>query len=306
MDASMTHASSVISASSSRRGPRPAAATACARTIRFARRASAFAAFVILAVGVSGCNKLKARDLLNKGVAAFKNAQYDAAIENFKQAKDLDPGLMNARLYLATAYASQYIPGAPSEQNVRLGNQAVEEFKEVLRLDPNNLSAIDGIGSILFQMAGTPYDPKKFEESKSYHQKHIELKPTDPEPYYWIGVIDWTLAFRANGELRAAYNREHVNKQVKDTDPLPTALRSEYASKYGSLVDEGISNLQKALQQKPDYDDAMAYLNLLYRRKADMVESAEERASLLKQADDLVDKVKEIKQKRAEQPQPAS
>jgi tetratricopeptide (TPR) repeat protein len=306
MDASMTHASSVISASSSRRGSRPAAATACAGTIRFARRASAFAAFVILAAGVSGCNKLKARDLLNKGVAAFKNAQYDSAIEDFKQAKDLDPGLMNARLYLATAYASQYIPGAPSEQNVRLGNQAVEEFKEVLRLDPNNLSAIDGIGSILFQMAGTPYDPKKFEESKSYHQKHIELKPTDPEPYYWIGVIDWTLAFRANGELRAAYNREHVNKQVKDTDPLPAALRSEYASKYGSLVDEGISNLQKALQQKPDYDDAMAYLNLLYRRKADMVESAEERASLLKQADDLVDKVKEIKQKRAEQPQPAN
>ena len=45
-----------------------------------------------------------------------------------------------------------------------------------------------------------------------------------------------------------------------------------------------------------------AYLNLLYRRKADMVESADERASYQKQADELVDKVKEIKQKRAEQP----
>jgi tetratricopeptide (TPR) repeat protein len=306
MDASMTHASSVLSASSSRRGSRPAAASAGARPIRFARRASAFAALVILAAGVSGCNKLKARDLLNKGVAAYKNAQYDAAIEDFKQAKELDPGLMNARLYLATAYASQYIPGAPSEQNVRLGNQAVEEFKEVLQIDPNNLSAIDGIGSILFQMAGTPYDPKKFEESKSYHQKHIALKPNDPEPYYWIGVIDWTLAFRANGELRAAYNRDHVNKQVRDTDPLPSALRADYTAKYGALVEEGITNLQKSIQVKPDYDDAMAYLNLLYRRKADMVESADERAGLLKQADDLVDKVKEIKQKRAEQPQPAS
>jgi hypothetical protein len=106
--------------------------------------------------------------------------------------------------------------------------------------------------------------------------------------------------------LRAAYNRDHVNKQIKDTDPLPSALRAEYATKYGPLVDEGISVLQKAIQIKPDYDDAMAYLNLLYRRKADMVESAEERATLLKQADDLVDKVKEIKQKRAEQPQQPS
>jgi tetratricopeptide (TPR) repeat protein len=213
---------------------------------------------------------------------------------------------MNARLYLATAYASQYIPGAPSDQNARLGTQAVNEFKDVLSIDPNNLSAIDGIGSILFQMAGTPYDPKKFEESKSYHQKHIDLKPNDPEPYYWIGVIDWTLAFRANGELRAAYNRDHVNKQVRDDDPPPPAVRTEYAAKYGPMVEEGITNLKKSIEVKPDYDDAMAYLNLLYRRKADMVESAEERNSLRNQANDLVDKVKEIKQKRAEQPQPAS
>jgi len=306
MDASMTHASSVISASSTRSGSKPRLTRAWAGPLRFARRASAFAALLILAAGFSGCGKLKARDLLNKGVAAYKNAQYDAAIEDFKQAKDLDPGLMNARLYLATAYASQYIPGAPSEQNVRLGTQAVNEFKEVLQLDPNNLSAIDGIGSILFQMAGTHYDPKKFEESKSYHQKHIELKPNDPEPYYWIGVIDWTLAFRGNGELRAAYNREHVNKQVRDDDPLPPAVRGEYVSKYGALVDEGVAYLQKSIQLRPDYDDAMAYLNLLYRRKADMVESADERANLKKQADELIDKVKEIKQKRAEQPQQPS
>ena len=263
-------------------------------------------ALVFLVAGVSGCNKLKARDDLNKGVGAFKNGQYDTAIEFFKQARDLDPALMNARLYLATAYASQYIPGAPSDSNMKLGNQAVAEFKDVLSIDPNNLSAIDGTGSIIFQMAGTPYDPKKFEESKTYHQKHIELKPNDPEPYYWIGVIDWTLAFRANNEMRAEYNKNNIKKQVKDTEPLPASVRSDYTVKYGSLVDEGIADLQKAIQIRSDYDDAMAYLNLLYRRKADTVDSADQRDALLKQADDLVDKVKEIKQRRAEQPQPAS
>jgi tetratricopeptide (TPR) repeat protein len=295
MDASMTHASSVTLAASTR-----------SRSARITFRAFAWAALLLFAVSVSGCNKLKARDLLNKGVAAFKNGQYDAAIEDFKQAKELDPSLINARLYLATAYASQYIPGAPSEQNTRLGTQAVNEFKDVLSVAPNNKSAIDGIGSIVFQMAGQPYDPKKFEESKSYHQKHIDQWPNDPEPYYWIGVIDWTLAFRANNEIRAEYNKNNIKKQVKDTDPLPSSVRADYTAKYSALVDEGIAALQKAIQVRPDYDDAMAYLNLLYRRKADMVESADERASLLKQADDLVDKVKEIKQKRAEQPQPAN
>jgi len=270
---------------------------------KLARRVAALAALLVVAFASSGCNKLKARDLLNKGVTAFKNGQSDAAIEDFKEAKEADPELLNARLYLATAYASLYIPGAPSQENLARGNQAVAEFKEVLDKDVNNLSAIDGIGSILFQMGGQPFDPKKFEESKTYHQRHIQLKPDDPEPYYWIGVIDWTLAFRGNGEMRMDYNKNNIRKQVKDTDPLPTAIRSEYASKYGQLIDEGITDLQKAISIRPDYDDAMAYLNLLYRRKADMVDSKEEREALLKQADDLVDKVKEIKQKRSEQPQ---
>jgi tetratricopeptide (TPR) repeat protein len=292
MDASMTHAS--------------LAHTDARSSASSFRRAAALLALVVFAAGFAGCNKLKARDLLNKGVGAFKNGQYDAAVEDFKQAKDLDPSLLNARLYLATAYASQYIPGAPSEQNKNIGKQAVAEFKEILQTNPDNLSAIDGIGSILFQMAGTPFDPKLFEESKSYHQKHIQLKPEDPEPYYWIGVIDWTLAFRANAEMRKDYNEKNIRKQVRDTDPLPAAVRGEYLAKYGPLIDEGVSDLQKAISIRPDYDDAMAYLNLLYRRKADTVESADERAALQKQADELVDKVKEVKQKRASQPAPTT
>jgi tetratricopeptide (TPR) repeat protein len=246
-----------------------------------------------LVAGISGCSKLRARDLLNKGVAAFKNAQFDTAVEDFKQAKELDPDLINARLYLATAYASQYIPGAPSDENMRHGQEAITEYKDVLEKDPNNMSAIDGLASILYQMAGQPFDEKKFEESKSYHERHIALKPQDPQPYYSIGVIDWALAYRGNTEMRADYNKAHINKQVKDTDPLPPDVRKEYS-------------LKKAIELKPDYDDAMTYLNLLYRRKADMVESSAERDNYTKMADDLLDKVKEIKQKRAEQPTPAT
>jgi len=264
------------------------------------------AVLLTLVAGVSGCNKLRARDLLNKGVAAFKNAQFDAAVEDFKKAKDLDPSLVNARLYLATAYASQYIPGAPSDENMRHGQEAIAEYKEVLEQDPNNLSAIDGLASILYQMAGQPFDPKKFEESKSYHLKHVALRPNDPQPYYSIGVIDWALAYRGNTEMRSDYNKEHINKQVKDSDPLPPDVRKAYVDKFGAMVDDGITSLKKAVDLKPDYDDAMTYLNLLYRRKADMVDSTAERDQYTKMADDLLDKVKEIKQKRAENPPPAA
>src|SRR5215468_10087150 len=131
MGASMTHAS--------------VAGTDFPRFATSFRRAAAFVALLAVAGGGAGCSKLKARDLLNKGVQSFKNGQYDAAVEDFKQAKDLDPTLLNARLYLATAYASQYIPGAPSEQNRKIGQQAVAEFKDILNTYPDNLNAIDGV-----------------------------------------------------------------------------------------------------------------------------------------------------------------
>lgn len=263
--------------------------------------AKVFGLVAVLAAlfGAAGCNKLKARDLLNKGVAAFKNGQYDSSIEDFKQAKDLDPTLLNARLYLATAYATEYIPGAPSDDNVRVGQQAVSEFQDVLTVDPGNLSALDGIGSMLYNMAGTPFDPDKYSQSKQYHQKHIQLKPDDPEPFYWVGVIDWTLAYRGNAEARQAYNIQNQKKQLKESDPLPDKVREEYTQQYGGLVDEGMNMLQKATELRPDYADAMAYQSLLLRQKADMVDSST-RASLEKQADDLLDKVKDIKQKAAE------
>jgi tetratricopeptide (TPR) repeat protein len=248
-------------------------------------------------VVAGGCDKLRARDKLNKGVEAYKAGQYDAAIDDFRSARELDPNLTNAQIYLATAYASQYIPGAPSPENIRNGDEALKEYKVILDQDPNNISAIDGVGSILYNMAGTPYDPARLQESKTYHQKHIQLDPSAPEPYYWLGVIDWTLAYHANRDAREEYNKT-AKKTLKENDPLPAKQTADLAAQNGTIVDEGMTGLKKAMELKPDYDDAMAYLNLLYRQKADLETSPDARTEDLKQADDLVDQVKAIKQKR--------
>lgn len=235
---------------------------------------------------------------------AFGTGQSEGAVNDFAGAKQLNPQLLDARLYLATALASQYIPGAPSEDNRLLGERAVEEFRGVLQFDSVNLRAIDGIGSLLFQMAGTPpMDLDLFKQSKPLHQKHVRIKPNDPEPYYWMGVIDWTLAFLANRELREKYNEWFSEGKLAGADPLPPYLQVQYAAQFGPTIDEGIGYLEKALTVKPDYDDAMACLNLLYHRKADTVWQENESEHRLTMADDLIDQLKEIKQKRT-QPQP--
>jgi tetratricopeptide (TPR) repeat protein len=252
-------------------------------------------------LGLGGCDKLKARDQLNRGIQSFKAGQTDAAIENFKQATELDPKLMMAKLYLGTAYQSSYIPGAPSDENQRMGKQALAEYQEVLADDPNNLDAIDRVGALLNSMASVPFSVDKLNESKTYWQKHISLKPDDADPYYWIGVIDWKLAFNQNMTMRAAYNRIPGNykKQVKDDQSLPSDVRDKFEASQAKTVDEGLAALKKATELRQDYDDAIAYLSLMDRQKADMTADPAQHDELLKNADTLMDQVKQIKQKKA-------
>jgi hypothetical protein len=52
---------------------------------------------------------------------------------------------------------------------------------------------------------------------------------------------------------------------------------------------------------RPDYDDAMAYLNLMYREKADVeCDDPAQRAADLKTADEWVDKTMAAKRAKAE------
>ena len=255
----------------------------------------------VAVLGLGGCDKLKARDQLNRGIQSFKAGQTEAAIENFKQATQLDPNLMMAKLYLGTAYQSSYIPGAPSDENQRMGKQALEVYQEVLAADPNNLDAIDRVGALLNSMAQVPFSVDKLNESKSYWQKHISLSPNDADPYYWIGVIDWKLAYNTNMAMRSAYNHipENYKKQVHDDQPMPPQVRDKFAAEQAKTVDEGLAALKKATELRQDYDDAIAYLSLMDRQKADMSTNPAERDDLLKTADSLMDQVKQIKQKKA-------
>lgn len=243
------------------------------------------AGVLVLAVLSFGCSKLKARDQLNKGVAAFRNAQFQAAIMHFKSAVEADPDLLNARLYLATAYAQQYIPGGESPDNIKIGVLAIQAFEDVLKRDPQNTTALASIAQIYYNM-------KKFDTAKEYQRRRLQLEPNNPEPYYWIAVIDWGICFPKRMQLRKDLNLSNPKDPAHpDVLPLlPPKAVEQLAKDNGELIDEGIKALQKALELKPNYWDAMAYMNLMYREKADIETEASAREEDLKQAEEWVTK----------------
>jgi tetratricopeptide (TPR) repeat protein len=254
------------------------------------------AAAMLAIISSVGCGKLRARDQLNKGVNAYRNAKYEEAIDHFQQAVALDPGLVNGKLYLATALMQQYIPGVDSPDNIKLADQAIDQYQHVLDMNAprdQRLNAAKGIASLYYNM-------KKFEEAKKYNHLVSDIDPNDPDPYYSIGVIDWAECYQPRMEERAKLGLkpdENLNPKNKDQKKVCEELKA----KNTPSIQEGIENLNKAIQLRPDYDDAMAYLNLMYREKADVeCDDLAQRQEDLKTADSWVDKTLATKKAKAE------
>ncbi len=243
-----------------------------------------------------GCGKLRARDQLNKGVTAYKNAKYEEAIDHFQQSVALDPTLINAKMYLATAYAQQYIPGADTPDNNKMADQAIEQYQSVLAMNPareQKVNSAKGIAYLYLNM-------KKFDEAKKFYRLAADSDPNDPEPYYSVGVIDWTACYQPRMEERAKLGLkpdENLNPKNKDQKQVCAELKI----KNGPSIQEGIESLNKAIELRPDYDDAMAYLNLMYREKADVeCDDLNQRQEDLKTADHWVDQTLLTKKAKAE------
>jgi tetratricopeptide (TPR) repeat protein len=227
-------------------------------------RLLAIAAALMLLFSAVGCGKLRARDELNKGVQSFKNSRYEQAIEHFKNAVSLDPSLLTARLYLGTAYMQLYIPGAETPDNTRNAQQAIDEFKTVLASNPTKEQKLHAIKSI----ASLYYNMKDFQKSKEYYKQAVETDPKDPETYYMLGVINWADTYKTAAEAKSKVGLKVDDPfgKGKDDQKACQDLRQTQLPK----ITEGISALDNALKERPEYEDAMAYMNLLYRRKADV------------------------------------
>ncbi len=213
-----------------------------------------------LVLSMSGCDKLKARDQLNKGVDAYKSQKYEEAINHFQEATRLDPSLPMAKSYLATALAQNVVPGLDTPDNLKTAQQAIEIFKQVLAEKPHDVNSMKQIAGIYFSI-------KHLDDAKEWQKKVLAEDKNDAEAAYTVGVIDWT---QAHENTLKALLPAGFNDDGEGNVKVPKKIMAPLKAENGPLVDEAMDYLKMALAARPTYDDAMTYLNLIYRRKADV------------------------------------
>ena len=214
----------------------------------------------------TGQSKSEALENLNEGLKAFTAQKYNTAAQFFEEAVRLDPDFEPARMYLATAYTSQFIPGSPNPKSQEMGNKAIETFKQVVEKakDPAQPNK-----NAMFSIAVLYYQLKIFDESREWCNRILKVYPDSAEAYYRIAVMDFDDALEKTGNQ--GENVEFMHPEEK--------------AKILSKVEEGLAALGKAREIRPDYFDAMEYQNLLLREKAKFEKDENAKAELLRQAD---------------------
>ena len=192
----------------------------------------------------------------------------------------------------------QWIPGAESPENLEFAKKAKDEFQTVLDKDPKDKTALASLAMLAFNQAQSlPLEEKlkMFDEAAKWQRRRIEVDPQEKEAYYSLGVIAYQKWIPA---LMTA--RSNLRMRPEDPGPLKDKkVKQELEAQYGGIVKEGIDDLNKALEIDPEYDDAMAYLNLLIRERADLLDSPEEYKKQVEVADGWLQKALDTKKIKA-------
>ena len=102
---------------------------------------------------------------------------------------------------------------------------------------------------------------KKFDDAKEYYRKARSWIPT-------IRNLTTPSASSTGHRLTSPRMEARAKLGLKPEEPLKDKkVCAELKDKNSAGIEDGIEDLNKALQLRPDYDDAMAYMNLMYRRK---------------------------------------
>ena len=188
----------------------------------------------------------------------------------------------------------EQFPSAQGSTGGRVLAEARELYRLVLASDPWNKQALQGMVTIAM-------NARRPEEGVEWAAKLIQADPRDKTTHYTAAVLDWAIVYEAVAKAREAAGVAPAVSFLPDAD-----LRARLRQAHGARIEEAMRLLETALTIDPSFDDAMAYLNLMFRLKASMAENQGEAAGYIAQADEWIKKALAEKSRHPGQGRPST
>lgn len=222
------------------------------------------------------------------------DALLDKAIANYKIAAEKitnDPKMRTLAL--------QYLVAAYGPEKLNDPTQAEPVVQDMIKLEPNEPTNY-------FVLAQIYSDSGEYELAEETYLKAKEVRPNDPMVYMRLagfynqqGDFDKTIAAVQERTKIEPNNPEAF--QTLATYYWDKAYRDFRLSDKEKMqyVQSGIQAVDRALNIKDDYMEAVAYKNLLLRLQANLETDPARQKQLLDEADKLRDRATELRKQKA-------
>ncbi len=250
-------------------------------------------------VPLVGCRQLGVRMEIQNANRAYNQRRFDVALEHYLAARQIDPSMVDLDRLIGYCYIGRFEPENEAKENQQLADQAIESLNRYLVARPDDLIARDALIS-LFLAAD------RDSQAIGFFADHLKKHPGDldaaksiatlyakagdfPGALHWYGEI--TRLDGRNPEAFYIYGVVIYEKVHKRPDVIEASNLT--------LIEEGKTALGRAIQLRPDYFEALVYLNLLYREQAKRVEEGDpRRLELETKAEELREQAIAIQQAR--------
>ncbi len=242
-----------------------------------------------------GCYKVQARAELKKGNKFYKDENYKAALEQFQKGLQIDPSVTFAWRSVGLTAMALFKPGVTTPENMKYADIATDAFKRYLQDHPQDTKVQE-------YLVGVWVNADKFDQAIAYlkqarqeHPENAKLNQAIVSVMIKAGrfqdAMDWVNEHSRN-DAQAYYN---IGTQAWSKSYNDPTFKYEDRVK---AVDIGLQALQRAVDIKPDYMEAMVYTGLLYREKSKVELDPKQKDQWLAKANEWRDKALALRERQ--------
>ena len=223
---------------------------------------------------------------------AANDAVLTKAIDFYKKSVEVETNAQYKSLSL------QYLVNAYGTDKLNDPSQAEPVLQSMIEVDPKDTTPYFGLANI-YEQSGD------YERAEQMLIKAREVRPTEPSVYMQLAGF-----YNRQGEFAKTMEALHERAKVEPTNPeafytigtyyyekafRDFTISEKEATQY---VQDGLTAVDKALELRPDYFEAITYRGLLIRVQARLEKNPARQQELLKQAKDLENQAVEVRNKQ--------
>lgn len=226
---------------------------------------------------------------------ASNDALMQKAVDNYKLASEK----LTEQSAPKRSLALEFLVAAYGPDKLADPTQAEPVVQRMIQLAPNEPTNY-------FQLAKIYEDSGEYQMAEETYLKGRDAKPNDPTVYLTVagyynrqGDFDKLIEnIRKNIELEPNNPEAHYRLATYSWDKASRDFRLSDSQKM-EIIQNGLTAVNKALEIKPDYVEAMTYKGLLLRTQALIEKDPKKQQELIKEGTALSDKANAMRKAKA-------